>query len=208
MGLGGQWKPVNMSGGFSSDVGESMRSTPPPGRGERQARQFGGFPMHRFAFAAVALLSACGSAPPGTTLAGIWTGNALISLSGVTYGGPFALQVTVSGNAATISGICGGAGTSVGPGTVSAPVQTLGTGTYAAWSGTLSCPAQTLGRCDSALLTYQYASVLAGVGTDFGVPGYTDVNSISFSARGYSAACGVGDVLQTSFIGTAVPVPL
>lgn len=164
--------------------------------------------MHRFLLASVLVLPACGSAPSSSSLAGTWSGNALVSFGAHgAYGRAYALQVSVSGNTATISGICGGASGSVGPGMVEAPITTVGTATYASWSSAVTCPPQTFGACTDAVLKYLYGSVLVGIGTDFGVPGYTDINSISVSQTGSAAFCGDGDLQRTSFIGTAVPVP-
>ena len=163
--------------------------------------------VRRRLLASLVVLAACGSAPPTTSLAGTWVGNVLVSFGALgTYGSPFALQVTVSGSTATITGICGNGGASVGAGTVTAPISNLGTGTYAESSGGLTCPAQTFGRCSTVVVTYQYASLLAGTDTDFGVAGYTDVNSVSLSTSGYSSGCGLGDRIQTSFIGMPAPV--
>jgi hypothetical protein len=164
--------------------------------------------MQRSLCMAALVVCGCGSAPPSSSLAGVWGGNALTNFSFGGVGQKIAMQVAVVGSTATITGICGGAGASVGPGTVAAMVGTVGTGTYAQWFGTLACPAQTLGPCEAVVFTYQYASVLAGTNTDFGVPGYpTDTNTLSFSGRGFSKGCGLGDAFNMSFIGTPVAVP-
>jgi hypothetical protein len=164
--------------------------------------------MHRPLCVAAMLVCACGSAPPSSSLAGIWGGSAVTNFVTLAYGEQIAMQVTVTGSTATIAGICGGGGSAVGPGTVDATLGTVGTGTYAQWFGKLTCPARALGRCDAVVFTYQYASVLAGTNTDFGVPGYpTDTNTLSFSGRGISSGCGLGDAFVTSFIGTPAAVP-
>jgi hypothetical protein len=164
--------------------------------------------MHRPLCIAAVLACACGSAPSSTSLAGVWGGNALTNFSFGAVGQTIAMQVTVAGSTATVTGICGGAGASVGPGTVNANLGTVGTGTYAQWTGTLACPGQPVGRCDSVVFTYQYASVLAGTNTDFGVPGYpTDTNTLSFSGRGLASGCGLGDAFVMSFIGTPTALP-
>jgi hypothetical protein len=157
-----------------------------------------------------ALFCACGSAPPSSNLSGVWGGNALTNFGAQThpFGEAQSMQVTVSGSTATISGICPGGGSSVGPGSVDATLGTVGTGTYASWVGTLTCPPARVGTCDAVVFTYRYASVLAGTNTDFGVPGYpTDTNTVSFSGRGTSNSCGLVDIIVTSFIGTPAPVP-
>lgn len=164
--------------------------------------------MHRLlsAAAAAALVCACGSAPASTSLAGLWLGPAVTNFATpVTLDEQLALQVTVSGNTATIAGICGGTGTSVGAGTLDATLATLGTGTYAHWAGGLDCPARAVTQrgCDAVVFTFRYASVLAGTNTDFGVPGYpSDTSTLSFSGGGSLSGCGVGDTFATSFIGT------
>lgn len=164
--------------------------------------------MHRLLLASVVLLSACEGAPPGSTLAGTWNGNAVINFATQsTLGEVFALQVTVSGNTATLSGICGSGNASVGPGTVEASIYTIGSGTYADWMGTVTCPPRALRLCETTVLTYRTATVLAGVNSNFYFSPYTNVNSLSYTAYGYSAGCGRSDVIQTYFIGTAVPIP-
>ncbi len=165
--------------------------------------------MHRLLFAASVLVCACGSAPAGSSLAGVWGGPALTNFAAQgAFGEQLQLQVTLSGSTATLVGICGGEVSSIGPGTVDATMGTVGTGTYAQWFGELNCPARRVGRCAEMVWTYEYANVLAGQNTDFGVPGYpTDVNTLSFSGRGTSIGCGITDVFVTSFIGTPAPVP-
>jgi hypothetical protein len=166
--------------------------------------------MHRLLPAAAVLLCACGSPPPTSSLSGIWGGNAVTNFGAqrAVFGEALAMQVSVSGSTATVTGICPGGGSSVGPGTVEATLSTVGTGTYAQWVGTLTCPPARVGTCDSMVFTYRYASVLAGVNTDFTVPGYpSDVNTLSFSGRGSSNSCGLNDLIVTSFIGTPAAVP-
>ena len=66
--------------------------------------------MHRSLCVAAVLACACGSAPPSTSLAGVWGGNALTNFSFGSVGEKIAMKVTVAGNTATLTGICGGAG--------------------------------------------------------------------------------------------------
>jgi hypothetical protein len=159
---------------------------------------------------ATVLVCACGSAPPSSSLSGVWGGNALTSFAAqpFAFGRQIAMQVTVAGSTAAIAGICPGGGASVGPGTVDATLGTVGTGTYAQWVGNLTCPPAQVGLCDAMVFSYRSASVLAGTNTDFGVPGYpTNTNTVSFSGRGTSNGCGLSDIILTSFIGTPVAVP-
>ena len=152
------------------------------------------------------LVCACGSSPaPSTNLAGNWQGSAVISFvarSGLYLTESNVLAVTVSGDAATISGVCGGyVPPNIGPGTVAATVSTIGSGTFAAFTGALTCPARVLGRCADVVFTYTSVAILAGMTNDSNHPELNGPMTLSFAAAGLSTACGRADQVETTLIG-------
>jgi hypothetical protein len=164
--------------------------------------------MHRLLAMGVVffVICACGSAPPSSSLAGTWGGNALstFSVPRIFFTEPVLLQVSIDGGTATIDGICGGAGDStIGNGTVEATVTTIGTGTFANWQNKVTCPARRIKTCDDVVFTYTNGSILVGINTDFGSSAPVQFsNSLNLAAEGTSSGCGLGTRLVTQFLGT------
>ena len=161
----------------------------------------GGPAVRRLVLCILPFLWACS---PSTTssadLAGSWTGTAVTTfLAQATYAQTTDLDITVFGETATISGVCGG--TPVGPGTVSAPITTIGTGTYASYSGSVTCPARRVANCESVVFIYAQVAVLAGLTNDANQPDVNGPLTLSFAAKGNSSGCGRADLPETVLIG-------
>jgi hypothetical protein len=168
--------------------------------------------MHRLLSTGVVLLvvGGCGSAPPSSSLAGTWAGNAVstFGLPRFAFGEGIFVQVSVDGGTATIDGICGGGGSAVGSGSVEATVDMIGTGTFASWQDSVTCPARRIQTCDDVVFTYTYGSILAGINTDFGSTAPVQYsNSLSLAAKGSATGCGLVSQLMTSYIGTPATLP-
>jgi len=169
--------------------------------------------MHRLLTASVVLLvvGGCDSAPPGSSLAGTWAGNALstFGLPRFAYGEGIFVRVSVDGGTATIEGICGGGGSALGSGSVEATVEMIGTGTFASWQDSVTCPARRIQTCDEVVFIYTYGSILAGINTDFGSTAPVQYsNSLSLAASGSATGCGgLGSSLTTRYIGTPATLP-
>lgn len=161
--------------------------------------------MRRLLPIAVVLLGACGTSPaPSATLAGNWQGSAVTAFAaqGTAYAESNVLAVSVSGDTATISGICGGyVAPTIGPGMVNATVSTIGSGTYATYMGSVTCPARRIGSCADVVFTYTTVAILAGTTNDSNDPARNGPLTLSFAAGGSSESCGRADRVVTTLIG-------
>ncbi|MGO9830703.1 MAG: hypothetical protein ACLPJH_11230 [Myxococcaceae bacterium] len=97
------------------------------------------------------------------------------------------IVVTVSGNSASVAGVCPYGSGRLTSGTLTA----AGSGNSATWSGNLVCPAFGFpgGGCPSLVFTYQ------------NVTGTLDGTTLTVVYTGTSAGCG-GGALSMTFVGT------
>ncbi len=164
--------------------------------------------MRRLLGCAVVVLCACGGSPaPSTDLAGAWAGNALSTFAAQSaYAQNIVLEISVSGDTATFSGVCGG-GAPIGPGTVNATMSNIGTGTYATSLGTVTCPPRRVANCETVVFTYLNMAALAGATNDSNHPEIHGPLTLSFAGQGSSQGCGRSDQLLTTFIGYLAGAP-
>lgn len=130
-------------------------------------------------------LAACGGDPPdpplNSNLSGTWTGASTIVIAGYQpMAGPGSLVMAVSGNTATLAGICmDGAGS----------YSITGAGDEAHWTGTYDCPPYVANACSSEVIEYSVADLkLTG-------------SSLTVTASGSFKGCGVTHAFSMSFLG-------
>jgi len=117
-----------------------------------------------------------------TAMNGTWAGPATLTISGESpqsFTG--SIQVAVSGDTATFSGIC-----LDGSGSVTAH----GSGNSASWSGSFPCPAAPFTGCSSVVLTLQSASATLNGST------------MNAQGGGNAAGCGISKGFTLSIAGT------
>jgi hypothetical protein len=159
----------------------------------------------RILLCAVVLLFACNSTNAPGLDSGTGNGSLSSGFAG-TWGGPIqtdfsvgggfevgtALYITVSGETASISGVCP-------DGSGNLPVG--GSGTSAVFSGSVTCPSVAISGCDGVVVTYTQAN-LALIGPA----------SLKLIATGSAAGCGLTGTVDSTFTGTLAaagdnPVP-
>jgi hypothetical protein len=131
--------------------------------------------------------------PLSVNFAGTWGGPARAEFSAggsLTY--DTAMVVAVSGNMASVSGVCP-------DGTAS--VTLAGSGASALYSGTLTCPAIPISGCETVVFTYTEAALTL-----------TGTTSLILASAGSASGCGYTYGLVTTFNGTLAatgdnPVP-
>jgi hypothetical protein len=129
----------------------------------------------RLAFLIVAA-AACGGSSGGNldpALGGTWSGTATLTLQGGSpQMFPGDLTLTVSGQDATMAGVClDGSG----------PVTMHGSGEAASWQGNLICPAVQFTGCSAVTLTFQSVNVA--------------LNGSTLTAQSAGSASGCGTTL-------------
>ena len=141
--------------------------------------------MRKILALSIAAASACGGSSGGNldpALGGTWNGNATLTLQGgspQTFPGD--LSLTVSGQDATMNGVCLDGSNSV---------TMHGSGKSASWQGTLACPPVQFTGCAVVTMTFQSASV--------------SLNGTTLTAQGAGSASGCGTTLgfTLGFSGT------
>jgi hypothetical protein len=129
---------------------------------------------------------ACGSGttvPLNASIGGTWNGSGVASFgAGGSYTYDSTVVITVSGDVATVRGVC-----SDGTGTVAA----TGSGNSASVTGTLTCQGIPLSGCESVVFTYTQVAVTL-----------TSNNTIQMGATGNANGCSESTTLTTAFTGT------
>jgi hypothetical protein len=137
--------------------------------------------------------SGTGNGPLSAGLAGTWGGPVQTHFSvGGDFGIAFVLYISVSGETASVSGVCPDG---------SGPMAVTGSATSASFSGSLTCPSVPVTGCDGVVITYTDAN-LALIGP----------TALKFIATGTAVGCGLTASVSSTFSGTLAaagdnPVP-
>ena len=138
--------------------------------------------MQRTRTLAFLALCACGSNTLNGAFAKAWLGTSTVTILGqAPVDFPSQLNITVSGDSATLTNICPD-----GSGSMTA----TGSGNSAAWSGSVACFVP--GNSCTVTLTYKSTALSLS----------TDNRTITSDASGTADGCGLNTTFTVHFVGT------